>query len=188
MATSETTWVVCGLGNPGSRYENTRHNLGFLAAQDFFSGSIWKTDSDAIVCHREIGGRRIYGVMPQSFMNLSGEPLSRIMKFYKIPPSRLIVLHDELDLELGSLRVKIGGGIAGHNGLRSIVEQLGTKDFFRIRLGIGRPAGQQEVVSWVLAKFTREDQSVVAGLLPRSTQAIETLITDGIAKSQSRFN
>ena len=145
--------MIAGLGNPGEEYEHTRHNAGFDtvdALADELGVRYWKNEGGALVGKASYRGRELLLVKPQSFMNTSGGPVSKLMRAYGVAPDHLIVVHDELDIEPGTIRVKFGGGHAGHNGLRSIANKLGTRDFARLRFGIGRPPGKMQVADYVL--------------------------------------
>jgi len=149
--------LVVGLGNPGARYRDTRHNLGRRAVEliaDELGGS-WRSRWNGRVSELRDSDERLGLLVPETFMNESGRSVAPALRFYKLPPERLVVVHDELDLELGDVRVKQGGGLAGHNGLRSLAEALGTQDFLRVRIGIGRPerGDRRPVADWVLQPF-----------------------------------
>ena len=150
-------YLVAGLGNPGPRYADTRHNLGRLAVELLAGelGGSWRSRWNGRVSELRDGDRRLALLVPETFMNESGRSLAPALRFYKLPPERLVVVHDELDLELGDVRAKQGGGLAGHNGLRSLAEALGTQDFLRVRIGIGRPerGDRRPVADWVLQPF-----------------------------------
>jgi PTH1 family peptidyl-tRNA hydrolase len=149
--------LVVGLGNPGARYRDTRHNLGRRAVEliaDELGGS-WRSRWNGRVSELRDGDERLALLVPETFMNESGRSVAPALRFYKLPPERLVVVHDELDLELGDVRAKQGGGLAGHNGLRSLAKALGTQDFLRVRIGIGRPerGDRRPVADWVLQPF-----------------------------------
>ena len=151
------SYLVAGLGNPGARYRDTRHNLGRRAVEliaDELGGS-WRSRWNGRVSELRDGDQRLALLVPETFMNESGRSVAPALRFYKVPPERLVVVHDELDLELGDVRAKQGGGLAGHNGLRSLAEDLGTQDFLRVRIGIGRPerGDRRPVADWVLQPF-----------------------------------
>jgi len=189
------TWLLAGLGNPGSEYANTRHNVGFWLAEAVVrdcGGSLSRHKrAQALVCETRIGGlpgERIVVIEPLSFMNASGGPVKALLDFYSVPVSNLIVAHDELDIPLGSIRVKSGGGDNGHNGLRSIRSALGTGDFLRIRLGIGRPPGRQDPADFVLKPFTADQRSEAQTMVERSVGAVEMLVAQGLAATQNVYN
>jgi len=183
--------LVVGLGNPGPRYTRTRHNIGFMAAEQLASGC-------AIALKRQ-GHQGIYGVgrcdgiettilLPQTFMNVSGASVASACKSLGVSPGDLIVIHDDLDLPFGALRIKVGGGHGGHNGLRSIGEVLGSKDYIRVKLGIGRPPAGGDVSAYVLGNFAAADKGALAELLATATEAVGDILRDGPAKAMNRFN
>lgn len=153
--------LVVGLGNPGQKYAKTRHNAGFLLLDELISaGSAFFSPQSRFfgeLAEMRVGEGRFYLLKPATFMNRSGQSVSAVMKYYKIQPEEVLVLHDELDFELGVLKLKFGGGHGGHNGLRDIIAATGSKDFLRLRVGIGRPQGSQAVADYVLSDFTRRD-------------------------------
>ena len=189
------TWLLAGLGNPGSEYAKTRHNVGFWLAEAVVrdaGGNLTRHKrAQAMVCETRVGGlpgERIVVVEPLSFMNASGGPVKALLDFYSVPTSNLIVAHDELDIPLGSIRVKAGGGDNGHNGLRSIRSALGTGDFLRIRLGIGRPPGRQDPADFVLKPFTADQRPEAETMVERAVGAVEMLIMQGLPATQNVFN
>ncbi|MBR3510741.1 MAG: aminoacyl-tRNA hydrolase [Alphaproteobacteria bacterium] len=150
--------LIVGLGNPGKEYELTRHNVGFMAIDNFASDGVWKKEKNALTLHDEQNGQKIIYVKPQTFMNNSGDAVAQLMAFYKIPLENLIVIHDDMDLKIGDVRQKIGGSSAGHNGIKSIDKMVGP-DYKRIRIGIGHPRDFDLPINpadWVLGKFTTE--------------------------------
>lgn len=160
--------LVVGLGNPGETYKNTRHNVGFMAVNHFAGdGAKWKKEKNALTCAMDIGGRRVILVQPQTFMNNSGDAVGPLMAYYKIPLENVIVIHDDMDLAVGSVREKIGGGSAGHNGIKSIDQAVGA-DYKRIRIGIGHPRDlglPMEPADWVLGRFTAQQLSAVESVI-----------------------
>jgi len=187
--------VIVGLGNPGDEYAHTRHNAGFevidLLAQRW-GVSYWKNTCGAMVGEAKVrqsdGSIKVILAKPQSFMNLSGGPVSHLCREYDEQPSELIVIHDELDIPAGSVRVKKGGGHAGHNGLRSIIEKLGTRDFLRVRTGIGRPPGRMSVVDFVLQAPRKEAKDDFEAACVEAADAVESLLKVGLEKTQNLFN
>lgn len=188
--------VVVGLGNPGEEYAHTRHNSGFevvdLLAEEW-GVSYWKNACGALVGegkmrHGDGTIEKIILAKPQSFMNLSGGPVSHLCRDYECDPAELIVIHDELDIPAGTVKVKKGGGHAGHNGLRSIIEKLGTRDFERVRVGIGRPPGRMSVVDFVLAVPKKDAADDFAQACQRASEAVESLLERGLARTQDVFN
>lgn len=160
--------LVVGLGNPGEAYKNTRHNVGFMAVSHFAGdGAKWKKEKNALTCAMDIGGRRVILVQPQTFMNNSGDAVGPLMAYYKIPLENVIVIHDDMDLAVGNVREKIGGGSAGHNGIKSIDRAVGA-DYKRIRIGIGHPRDlglPMEPADWVLGRFTAQQLSAVENVI-----------------------
>ena len=188
------SWLVVGLGNPGARYAGNRHNVGAhviadLAARARTGLSAHKGGlSAARVPVPGPGGIPAILAVPTSYMNVSGPPVREIANFYKIPPERIVVVHDELDLDFGRLRLKLGGGDNGHNGLKSIRSALGTGDFHRVRFGIGRPPGRQAPSDFVLTNFPASAREELALEIDRSADAVEALILRGLEAAQNTFN
>ena len=182
--------LVVGLGNPGARYRDTRHNLGRRAVElmvDELGGS-WRSRWNGRVSELRDGDERLALLVPETFMNESGRSVAPALRFYKLPPERLVVVHDELDLELGDVRAKQGGGLAGHNGLRSLAEATGTQDFLRVRIGIGRPerGDRRPVADWVLQPFppgTDVDRLVRAG-----ADCALSVVRDGVDVAMRTWN
>lgn len=188
--------VIVGLGNPGEEYTHTRHNAGFevidLLAQRW-GVSYWKNTCGALVGEAKVrlasgDVEKVILAKPQSFMNLSGGPVSRLCRDYEEDPAELIVIHDELDINPGMVRVKKGGGHAGHNGLRSIIEKLGTRDFLRVRTGIGRPPGRMSVVDFVLQAPKKEAKDDFDEACVLAADAVESLLNEGLERTQNAFN
>jgi PTH1 family peptidyl-tRNA hydrolase len=186
-----TRWVIAGLGNPGDRYRRSRHNIGFmvvdyLAAQHGTAGPIQKFKAS----YREgsLGGASVILVQPQTFYNLSGESISSIIQYFRIPPERLIVVHDDLDLAVGRLRIKRGGGDAGNRGVRSIAQALGTPDFIRARVGIGRPDEGAQAAEHVLAQMGNDELRILQQAIDRAAAAIEAVIAEGLEAAMNRYN
>ncbi|MBX4191403.1 MAG: aminoacyl-tRNA hydrolase [Candidatus Doudnabacteria bacterium] len=177
-------YIIVGLGNPGNKYEETRHNFGFRVLDMLAGSNNWekKYDSEFIKLEDVVLAK------PQLFMNKSGEAVSQIVKFY--PDAELIVVHDELDLPLGSIKIQKNVTSAGHNGVQSIIDALGTKEFIRIRLGIDNPQTRGEVPgdAYVLQKFTSEEENIVKEVLEKAKDGVETIQTQGLDIAQSRFN
>jgi len=185
-------WVVVGLGNPGPEYAATRHNVGAMVADELASriGGSFKTHkpSRTSTVEGRLAGNRAIVARPRSFMNVSGGPVAALTKFYKAEPERLVVVHDELDLPYGDMRVKLGGGDNGHNGLKSIRQSIGSGDYYRIRFGIGRPPGRQDAADFVLKPFSAAERRDLAVHVARAADAVESLMTDGLETTQNRFN
>ena len=186
--------LVVGLGNPGDEYAHTRHNAGFDTIDllaDEWGATYWKNKCGALVAEVKpaaLGGEEVVLAKPQSFMNLSGGPVSKLMKEYGVKPEEMIVIHDDLDLAPGTIRVKQGGGHAGHNGLRSIIDKCGTREFMRVRVGIGRPPGKMPVVDFVLATPRKDARADFEQGCDLGAQACAHLIEHGLVKTQNTFN
>ncbi|GGO50725.1 peptidyl-tRNA hydrolase [Streptomyces daqingensis] len=188
-------WLVAGLGNPGPGYAGNRHNVGFLVTDLLASrlGGKFRTHkSRARVVEGRVGvpgvsGRRVVLAQPMSFMNLSGGPVGALRDFYKVPVERIVVVHDELDIDFGALRLKKGGGDNGHNGLKSLTKTLGP-DYFRVRFGVGRPPGRMPVADYVLKDFSGAERKELDYFVDRAADAVETLIVDGLERAQSTYN
>jgi peptidyl-tRNA hydrolase, PTH1 family len=182
--------LVVGLGNPGARYRDTRHNLGRRAVElmvDELGGS-WRSRWNGRVSELRDGDERLALLVPETFMNESGRSVAPALRFYKLPPERLVVVHDELDLELGDVRAKQGGGLAGHNGLRSLADATGTQDFLRVRIGIGRPerGDRRPVADWVLQPFPAGTD--VDRLVRDGADCALSVLRDGVDAAMRRWN
>jgi len=185
-------WLVVGLGNPGPTYASTRHNIGAMVIDELAirNGDKLSRHKRALaeVAETRINGIQVILVKPLSYMNESGGPVKALASFYKIPASRIVVLHDELDIPLAAIRAKLGGGDNGHNGLKSIRSAFGDGDWYRIRLGIGRPPGQQDPADFVLRPFAAQEAVDVATLREQGADAVATLLTSGLDETQQAFN
>jgi peptidyl-tRNA hydrolase, PTH1 family len=182
--------LLVGLGNPGSKYERTRHNVGFRIARlaaEKLGVAIDQTRWNAELGRGQARGEQIAVLLPQTYMNVSGESAGHAARFWKVDPAQVVAAHDELDLEMGRIQVKVGGGDGGHNGLKSLRQHLGP-DFVRVRFGIGRPPQGWDPADFVLAKFTEEEQNVVEELLPIAADAAVAALLDGAAVAMNRFN
>ncbi len=183
--------LVVGLGNPGARYEATRHNAGFMVA-DVLAGRIggrFKSHrANADVLEGRLAGCQLVVGKPRSFMNDSGGPVVNLARFYKIAPENVVVVHDELDIPFGTLKLKRGGGDGGHNGLKSITSALGSKEYVRVRVGIGRPPGRQDVIDYVLRDFGATERKSLPLELELAADAVELILTDGLEAAQNRFH
>jgi len=182
--------LVAGLGNPGREYANTRHNIGWLVADELarrHDGSFRSKFSGQLAEVRE-GERKLALLKPETYMNVSGQSVGAAARFFKVRPDALLVVHDDVDLEPGRLQARAGGGLAGHNGLRSLAEALGTQDFLRLRIGVGRPGrgDPRSVADYVLSPFDAEQDAET--LVSRSADAVETLAREGVEAAQQRFN
>ena len=182
--------IVAGLGNPGPEYERTRHNLGWLVMDELARrhGGSFRSKFSGRLAELRIDDRRVALLKPETFMNESGRSLGAAARFFKVEPEALLVVHDDVDLEPGRLQARAGGGLAGHNGLRSIAEALGTQEFLRLRVGVGRPGrgDRRSVSDYVLSGFGPDED--VDALVTRSADAVETLLRDGLETAQARFN
>ncbi|GAA3003028.1 aminoacyl-tRNA hydrolase [Kitasatospora albolonga] len=183
-------WLVVGLGNPGEQYARNRHNIGFMVA-DLLAGRMGARfkahKSRAQTAEGRIGGKRVVLAKPMTFMNLSGGPVTALRDFYKVPTGAVVAVHDELDIDYATLRLKLGGGDNGHNGLKSITKSLGP-DYHRIRCGIGRPPGRMEVADFVLKDFSSTERKELEWFVDRSADAVEALLTEGLERAQSTYN
>ena len=197
MSTSTTTeardqlWLIVGLGNPGPGYAGNRHNAGFMVVDLLAerAGSKFKAHKGRCdVVEGRVAGVRAVLAKPKAFMNLSGGPVAAMRDFYKVPAERIVVVHDELDVDYGVLRLKAGGGDNGHNGLRSISSALGTKEYPRVRFGVGRPPGRQDPADFVLKNFASVEQKELAYNVDRCADAVEALISEGLEKAQNSFH
>jgi len=182
--------LVAGLGNPGREYERTRHNLGWLVLDELarrHHGS-WRSKFSGSLAEVRPDGLRLALLKPETYMNESGRSVGAAARFYKVEPERLLVVHDDVDLEPGRLQARAGGGLAGHNGLRSLAQDLGTQDFERLRIGVGRPGrgDPRSVSDWVLSGFAPEDD--LEGLVSRASDAVETIASQGLGAAQATFN
>lgn len=183
------TWLIVGLGNPGPRYETTRHNIGQLvvdelAARRDESFGQHKAHARVAETWTRPGGTKIVLAKPNSFMNVSGGPVSSLARFFSVPPERVIVVHDELDIPFDTLRLKAGGGHGGHNGVRDIAKALGTADFVRVRVGIGRPPGRQDPADWVLSPFGASERATLPNLVADAADATEQIVEEGLVAAQ----
>lgn len=190
---AERQWLVVGLGNPGPGYAAHRHNVGQLALDELASriGATFKRHkTNAAVAEGRLGpgGARLVLAKPNSFMNASGGPVSQLLRFYSLAPDRLVVLHDELDIPFDTIKVKVGGGNGGHNGLRDIQSAIGTPGFARVRIGIGRPPGRQDPADFVLSPFAKAEREALPSLLADAADATEQLIAEGLLAAQQRFH
>ena len=184
--------LVVGLGNPGPNYAQTRHNLGFMVADRLAArlGSKFKVHkrSGAEIVTGRLGGRPVVLAKPRCYMNESGRQVGPLAKFYSVSAADVLIIHDELDIDFGQIRLKIGGGEGGHNGLRSVATALGTKDFHRVRIGIGRPPGRKDPAAFVLENFTATERAEVPTLCEQAADATELLIELGLEPAQNRVH
>jgi PTH1 family peptidyl-tRNA hydrolase len=184
-------WLVVGLGNPGSGYSGNRHNVGFMVVDllaERMRSKFKAHKSRADVVEGRLAGQRVVLAKPRSYMNDSGGPVSSLRDFFKVPLERLVVIHDELDLPYNALRLKLGGGDNGHNGLKSLRRSMGSGEFHRVRLGIGRPPGRMDAASFVLRDFSTVERKELDVNVERAADAVEALLTDGLERAQNTFN
>jgi peptidyl-tRNA hydrolase, PTH1 family len=182
--------LVAGLGNPGREYERTRHNLGWLVLDELarrHSGS-WRSKFSGSFAEVRLGDLRLGLLKPETYMNESGRAVGEAARFYKVEPEGLLVVHDDVDLEPGRLQARAGGGLAGHNGLRSLAQHLGSQEFDRLRIGVGRPGrgDPRSVSDWVLSGFAPEDD--VEALIAKAADVVETIVAEGLEAAQATFN
>jgi PTH1 family peptidyl-tRNA hydrolase len=191
--------IIIGLGNPGRCYANNRHNTGFMCLNHFARTQGIKFDkkqSEARIGVGEIAGLRVMLAKPQTYMNLSGESVSRLVKIFRINLNDLLVIHDDLDLPLGKVRIRLGGGSGGHKGIESIISCLGSQDFIRLRVGIGRPTATEssteisdaDIIAYVLSEFSAQERRIITTLIPEVGEAILYLITEGLTATMNKYN
>ena len=182
--------LVVGLGNPGREYQRTRHNAGWLVLDELARrhGGSWRSKFSGSLAEVRLGDLRLALLKPETYMNESGRSVGAAVRFFKVEPEQLLVVHDDVDLEAGRLQAKSGGGLAGHNGLRSLAQHLGSQDFLRLRIGVGRPGrgDQRPVADWVLSPFAPEEDA--EALIGRAADAVETIASDGLEAAQQRYN
>ncbi|HET8927767.1 MAG TPA: aminoacyl-tRNA hydrolase [Microbacterium sp.] len=187
------TWLVVGLGNPGPRYELTRHNVGQLVLDELAERraegfKAHKANARVAETWLRPGGAKLILAKPNSFMNVSGGPVSSLARFYDVPPERVVIVHDELDIPLDSVKLKSGGGHGGHNGVRDVAKALGTPDFPRVRVGIGRPPGRQDAADWVLDPFSAAERRELPLVLADAADAVELLVAEGLIAAQQKHH
>jgi peptidyl-tRNA hydrolase, PTH1 family len=190
-AMADDRWLILGLGNPGPQYAGNRHNIGYMCCDALAADagiSLKRDRSRTLAGTGTLGGVRVILAKPLSFMNLSGGPAAALRGFYKIPDDRIVVVHDELDLPFGTIRLKLGGGDNGHNGLRSITSALRTREYYRLRLGIGRPPGRMDPADFVLRDFSASERTDLPVIMGRAAEAVEMLLTKGLAAAQNQFH
>lgn len=195
---SQQPWLVVGLGNPGSRYAGNRHNVGQMVLGELavrVGANFRSHRSLAAVAEGRLGtlpggmpGPKVVLAKPETYMNVSGGPVANLCDFFKIPTDRVVVVHDELDISFDSVRLKRGGGEGGHNGLRDISKALGTKDYLRVRIGVGRPPGRQDPADYVLSDFNSSQRKELPFLLADGADAVEQVILEGLEAAQQRFH
>lgn len=191
MSSTTERWIVVGLGNPGDEYERTRHNVGAMVVEDLAKRhrvTFSSHKSGNRIAEFKLGSVAVTLARPNSYMNTLGPQVRSLRDFYSVENSHLIALHDELDIEFATIRIKFAGGENGHNGLKSMTSSLGGPEYFRIRLGIGRPPGRQDPADFVLKKFSSIEREQLPSFLDRAGDAVESLIKNGLELSQSTFN
>jgi PTH1 family peptidyl-tRNA hydrolase len=184
-------YLIVGLGNPGREYRMTRHNIGFMAIDTLASSlncKLTKVQFKAIIGTSLLANNKIILAKPQTFMNLSGQAVSSLMHFYKIPPQNLMIINDDIDLPLGTVRIRPAGGSAGQKGIESIIARLGTQDFPRLRLGIGRPPGQMIPADYVLQSFSSGESEVLQAVLDRAVDAVKLFVSEDLDAAMNKFN
>ena len=186
------SWLIVGLGNPGGKYEGTRHNVGFMVVDQLADRgrfSVTRVKHHALTATAEVGGQGALVMKPVTYMNLSGEAVGEAARFYKIAPAHVLVISDDVDLPLGKLRIRTGGSAGGHNGLKSIIQHLGTDQFPRLKVGVGgKPHPDYDMADWVLGKLQGEDKKVMDEAVKRAADAVECFLRDGPQKAMNRFN
>ena len=186
-----TPLLIFGLGNPGFEYENTRHNIGFQAIDalsDQWRIEISKIRFQSLTGNGVVRKQQVFLIKPQTFMNNSGNAVHSFLRFYKVEPSRLLIILDDLDLPFGKIRIRNNGGSAGHKGMQSIISRIGTNDFARLRIGIGRPPGKMDPMDYVLKKFPEKSKFDLNLVLSKAVESVNILIDDGIEKAMTLYN
>lgn len=187
------TWLIVGLGNPGSEYSNNRHNVGQMVLDELASRmggkfKVHKARAQVVEGRLGIGGPRVVLAKPMTYMNVSGGPVAGLCKFFDITPDHVIAVHDEIDIPFNTVKLKIGGGEGGHNGLRDISKALATKDYLRVRVGVGRPPGRMDTADYVLRDFATAEKKELPFLLDESADAVELLISQGLLAAQQKHH
>lgn len=187
------TWLIVGLGNPGTEYSNNRHNVGHMVLDELArrvggNFKVHKARAHVLEGRLGIGGPRIVLAKPMSYMNVSGGPVSALAKFYDVEPARIVAVHDEIDIPFNTVKLKIGGGEGGHNGLRDISKALSTKDYLRVRVGVGRPPGRMDTADYVLKDFATVEKKDLPFLLDDAADAVETVVKEGLAAAQQKYH
>jgi len=184
-------FLIVGLGNPGREYRKSRHNVGFMLLDrlaERLGCAFSRVESRALVAKGDYLENRLILVKPQTYMNLSGQAASSLLRFYKVPLENLLVIYDEVDLPLGILRLRPGGGSAGHKGMQSLIEKLGTQEFPRLRIGINRPPGRKEAADYVLQDFSKDEAQLMPEILDRAVDAVLTFVRGGIVEAMNLYN
>lgn len=191
MGRPANRWVVVGLGNPGRAYARSRHNAGAMAVETLserITAPLKRHKSGCLVGEARLKTEKVVVARTTSYMNESGRPVAALLRWYKVDPSKLIVIHDELDIPFGQVRVKVGGGTAGHNGLASLVSHLGSRDFVRVRIGISRPRGVRDTVDYVLAEFSAAERKELPLVLEAASDAVERIVALGPERAMNEIN
>src|SRR6266511_2867893 len=189
--TPESSYLLIGLGNPGREYRDNRHNIGFMMIDRLIvrlNARGLKVQSKAIVTTATYEGRKLILAKPQTYMNLSGQSIQGLVHFYKLPVENMLIAFDDLDLPFGTIRLRPGGGAGGQKGFASAIEQLGTKDIARLRLGIGRPPGRMDPSAYVLQDFSREEMKILSEIVDRAADAALTFVVEGLNKAMNKYN
>ncbi|KPA08837.1 Peptidyl-tRNA hydrolase [Candidatus Magnetomorum sp. HK-1] len=184
-------WLIAGLGNPGTKYDNTRHNVGYKIIDHFaddVNASSAKTKMDARISETRWNSQKIFLIKPLRFMNRSGSVLYEVARYFHINLSQMIVVHDDVDIQMGTIKIKQKGGHGGHNGIRSIIDAFGNTDFPRIRVGIGRPETNKNMVNYVLGTFQKEEQDHLNTIIETASRSIKTILLKGISQTMNQFN
>ncbi|WP_343319803.1 aminoacyl-tRNA hydrolase [Arthrobacter sp. TMP15] len=187
------TWLVVGLGNPGPGYSRNRHNIGYMVVEELASrlGTTFTSHkAKALIAtgRLAVGGHKLILAKPTTFMNLSGGPTAALAKFYNLPVGNVVAVHDEIDIDFDTVKIKMGGGEGGHNGLRDISRTLGTKEYYRVRAGVGRPPGRGDAASHVLRDFSTTENKSLPFLIDNAADAVELLVNEGLLAAQQKFN
>lgn len=191
---AENTWLVAGLGNPGTRYQGTRHNIGQVVLDELLErmGAQYqrtKVGAKAVGARLGDGGPRVVFAVSEGYMNVSGKPLRKVMDYFSVPAHQLVVVHDELDLDFGRLKLKRGGSEGGHNGLKSITEHLGgDRDYIRVRVGIGRPPGRMDTAAYVLQNYSAQEMKELPEVVGRAADAVESVLLEDLTTAQNKFH
>lgn len=189
---SKESWLIVGLGNPGREYEKTRHNCGFRAL-DVLAGKLGckvdKLKFQGLYCQTDYQGKKLFLLKPQTYMNLSGRSVLQLSAFFQVPPKRIIVMFDDISLEPGRLRVRPDGSAGGHNGIKSIIQEVGSQDFPRVKIGVGaKPHAEYDLADWVLSTFSAQEEKALTPALERAADAALAIIDHGVPEAANRFN
>jgi PTH1 family peptidyl-tRNA hydrolase len=190
-ASASDRWIVVGLGNPGERYADNRHNAGYMVVEVLLGrvgASLKSHRSGALAAETRLEGERVVLARPVSYMNESGQVVRGLLRFYKEPPERLVLVHDELDIPFGEVRVKFGGGTAGHNGVSSVASHLGSRDFVRVRVGVSRPPGRMDPADYVLRDFPSSERKDLPSILETAADAVERVVASGVERAMNEVN